>query len=104
MVIVSLGQTTQINNNTTESTSELFLRYVIIILPISISILIASSTYFKYGNKWVMLRNAAEEVKSEIYQYRTRVGNYKENKDSSNDPTKTFKTRRKTISTNRNNK
>ncbi|HSF49944.1 MAG TPA: DUF4231 domain-containing protein [Nitrososphaeraceae archaeon] len=87
----SSGQTTQINNNTTESTSELFLRYVIIILPISISILVASSTYFKYGNKWVMLRNAAEEIKSEIYQYRTRVGNYKENKDSPNDQQKPLK-------------
>jgi hypothetical protein len=87
----SSGQTTQINNNNTESTSELFLRYVIIILPISISILVASSTYFKYGNKWVMLRNAAEEIKSEIYQYRTRVGNYKENKDSSNDQQKPLK-------------
>jgi hypothetical protein len=84
----SLGSSIQTNNtdinNKTEASSELFLRYAIIILPISISILVASSTYFKYGNKWVMLRNAAEEIKSEIYQYRTKVGNYKENKSSTN--------------------
>jgi SMODS and SLOG-associating 2TM effector domain 1/Protein of unknown function (DUF4231) len=72
------------NSNNVELSSETLLRYAIIILPISISILVASSTYFKYGNKWVMLRNAAEEIKSEIYQYRTKVGNYKENKDSTN--------------------
>jgi SMODS and SLOG-associating 2TM effector domain 1/Protein of unknown function (DUF4231) len=70
------------NNNNVEPSSENLLRYAIIILPISISILVASSTYFKYGNKWVMLRNAAEEIKSEIYQFRTKVGNYKEKSDN----------------------
>jgi hypothetical protein len=65
-------------NNNVEFSLETLLRYAIIILPISISILVASSTYFKYGNKWVMLRNAAEEIKSEIYQFRTKVRNNNE--------------------------
>jgi hypothetical protein len=82
-------ENTQIDNET-ESTSEV-LRYIIIILPISISILVASSTYFKYGNKWIMLRNAAEEIKSEIYQYRTKVGIYKETKDATNEQQKPLK-------------
>jgi uncharacterized membrane protein (DUF106 family) len=69
-------------NNNIESALGTFLRYMIIILPISISILVASSTFFKYGNKWVMLRNAAEEIKSEIYQYRTKVGSYREKKNN----------------------
>lgn len=77
----------EINFNTADNWKR-SLWYIMVILPISISILVASSTYFKYGNKWVMLRNAAEEIKSEIYQYRTRVGQYKEPKDISNNPQK----------------
>ncbi len=53
------------------------LRNLIIIFPIVISILVAISTFFKFGNKWVSLRTAAEAMKSEIYQFRARVGKYK---------------------------
>jgi SMODS and SLOG-associating 2TM effector domain 1/Protein of unknown function (DUF4231) len=43
----------------------------ILILPITISILVAARNQFKYGNKWVLLRAGAEAIKREIYTYRT---------------------------------
>ena len=46
--------------------------YILIVLPIIISILIAALNRFRYGAKWVLIRAAAEAIKSEIYQYRTR--------------------------------
>ncbi len=45
--------------------------YILIILPLTISILIAALNRFRYGAKWVLIRAAAEAIKSEIYQYRT---------------------------------
>ena len=53
-----------------------WLKNLIIIIPITISTLVAISTFFRFGNKWVSLRTAAETLKSEIYQFRTTVGKY----------------------------
>ena len=50
---------------------ELILRWTVIMAPISISILMTVSNVFSPGNKWIFLRRAAEEIKSEIYRYRT---------------------------------
>jgi hypothetical protein len=52
------------------------LKYTIIIVPITISILISVVNRFKFGNKWIYLRTAAEEIISEIYRYRTRTSIY----------------------------
>lgn len=54
------------------------LKYVIIVVPISIAILVAVSNRFKTGKKWVLLRGSAEAIKREIFHYRTRTGNYSE--------------------------
>jgi hypothetical protein len=43
------------------------------ILPIVTSILVAVINRFKAGNKWILLRSAAEAIKREIYRYRGRV-------------------------------
>jgi hypothetical protein len=51
---------------------------IIIIVPISISILVAARNQFKFGNKWVLLRGGAEAIKREIYSYRTNSLNYSE--------------------------
>jgi len=51
----------------------------IIILPITISILVAARNQFKFGNKWVLLRGGAEAIKREIYGYRTNSSNYGKN-------------------------
>jgi hypothetical protein len=53
-----------------------FLRIVVVILPITISIIAAGSNRFKPGNKFLYLRVAAELLKQEIYRYRTRAGPY----------------------------
>jgi hypothetical protein len=47
------------------------LHYSIIITPILISIMVTASNHFKPGKKWIFLRRAAEEIKGEIYRYRT---------------------------------
>ena len=52
------------------------LKLAILIMPITISILVAAANRFKAGNKWVFLRAGAEAIKREIYRYRTRAGIY----------------------------
>lgn len=49
---------------------------VLLLLPISISVLIAAANRFSAGNKWILLRAGAESLKKEIYRYRTRVDIY----------------------------
>jgi hypothetical protein len=53
-----------------------FLKYVIILVPITISVLVAAANHFKTGKKWVLLRGGAEAIKREIFHYRTRTGTY----------------------------
>lgn len=52
------------------------LKYVIILVPITISVLVAATNHFKTGKKWVLLRGGAEAIKREIFHYRTRTGTY----------------------------
>ncbi len=54
------------------------LLYLILVMPIVISILIAASNRFRSGNKWLLLRAAAETVKREIFRYRVRAGAYRD--------------------------
>lgn len=53
----------------------------LIILPITISALLAFAVKFDRGNNWLLLRGSAEILKSEIYGYRTRIREYQENRD-----------------------
>lgn len=46
------------------------LYFIIILVPITITVLAAVSNRFKLGNKWIHLRAAAEKIKSEIYRFR----------------------------------
>ncbi|MFQ5793679.1 MAG: DUF4231 domain-containing protein [Candidatus Bipolaricaulia bacterium] len=52
------------------------LHYVIVIVPITVSILVAAANRFKAGNKWVLLRAGAEAIKREIFRYRAKAGIY----------------------------
>jgi len=52
------------------------LRWLVIAAPIGVSVLIAVANRRGAGKRWVLLRAAAEAVKSEIYRYRTRTGVY----------------------------
>jgi hypothetical protein len=54
------------------------LHIVMIIVPITISMLIGFNARFREGNKWILLRAAAEAIKREIFRYRTRSGVYSE--------------------------
>jgi len=52
------------------------LHVLILIVPIAISILVGFNARFREGNKWILLRAAAEAIKREIFRYRTRSGAY----------------------------
>ena len=59
-----------------------FIYYILLMVPISLTILLTVSSRFKPGNKWLLLRSGAEAIKREIYKYRVRSGIY------ANDPEK----------------
>lgn len=54
------------------------LHVLMVAIPILISMLGAFNARFREGNKWLLLRAAAESIKSEIFRYRTRSGMYSE--------------------------
>jgi hypothetical protein len=53
------------------------LYYTVLIIPIVVSVAIAGGNRFKPGNKWLLMRAAAESIKREIFRYRTRAGDYR---------------------------
>jgi hypothetical protein len=54
------------------------LHVLLVLVPITISILASFNSRFRQGNKWILLRAAAESIKREIFRYRTRAGIYNE--------------------------
>jgi hypothetical protein len=52
------------------------LQIFVILIPISVSILLAGAVKFDRGIHWILLRVSAETIKQEIYQYRTHIGDY----------------------------
>jgi hypothetical protein len=54
------------------------LHYGIVLIPIALAVLLGVAARLRSGNRWVVLRGAAEAVKQEIYRYRTRTGPYRE--------------------------
>jgi hypothetical protein len=52
------------------------LQLLVIVAPITVSILLAGTIKFGRGVSWILLRASAETIKQEIYRYRTQVGNY----------------------------
>jgi hypothetical protein len=64
------------------SAAGMILHYVILLIPIALAVLLGAAARFRSGNRWVVLRGAAEAVKREIYRYRTRTGPYTERKGS----------------------
>ena len=49
---------------------------MMVLAPIAISVLVTSSSRFREGNKWILLRAAAEAMKREIFRYRAQAGVY----------------------------
>ena len=56
--------------------SHRLLRGMLIAAPIITSAMVSYNSRFREGNKWVLLRAAAESLKREIFRYRTRSGDY----------------------------
>ena len=54
------------------------LHWAAVAAPITASVLIAFANRRASGKRWVLLRAAAEETKSEIFRYRTRTGAYRD--------------------------
>jgi len=48
----------------------------VILTPIALSIAAAYNSHFRDGNKWILLRGAAEAVKREIFRFRAQAGGY----------------------------
>ncbi len=53
-----------------------WLHILVILTPIGISIVGAYNSHFRDGNKWILLRGAAEAIKREIFRFRTQTGAY----------------------------
>ena len=58
------------------SDEQFLLHWGAVVAPIVVSVLIALANRRAAGKRWVLLRAAAEAVKSEIYRCRTRTGVY----------------------------
>ena len=56
-------------------------RYIIILVPITISVLVAAANRFKAQSKWILLRASAEAIKREIFRYRV-LEKIKENEET----------------------
>jgi len=50
--------------------------YVLIAMPVGLTLLIAGSNRSNHGDKWVTMRSISEAFKQEMFRYRTRTGNY----------------------------
>ncbi len=50
--------------------------FVVVAVPIIVTVLVTFSEKFNMGISWVMLRSSAEAIKKEIYRYRMQVEEY----------------------------
>jgi hypothetical protein len=57
-------------------THDRFLHWLVVAAPITVSVLIAVAARHAAGQRWVLLRGAAEAIKVEIYKYRTSASPY----------------------------
>lgn len=53
---------------------------LVLLTPILISLIGAYNSHFRDGNKWLLLRGAAEALKREIFRFRARSGDYSDEK------------------------
>jgi len=51
------------------------LKYLIVLLPITIAAITSIANRFKEGNKWILLRAGAEAIKREMFRYRVYKNN-----------------------------
>jgi 23S rRNA pseudoU1915 N3-methylase RlmH len=51
--------------------------WIVVAVPILLSLMIALAVRLGFGKRWVLMRGASEAMKSEIYRYRSRTGIYR---------------------------
>ena len=59
-----------------QSFADNVLKFVILLVPISITFIVAASNRFNAGTKWILSRAGAESIKKEIYRYRAQAEIY----------------------------
>jgi hypothetical protein len=69
--ILALGVTATLLALIHDQAGGAVLHWAVVATPILVSVLIALASRSAVGQRWVMLRAAAEAIKSEIYRYRT---------------------------------
>ena len=52
--------------------------HLLILIPITLTVLVTVASRFKQGAKWLILRGGAEAIKREIFRYRTRITAYQD--------------------------
>ena len=50
---------------------------LVLVIPVIVAGAVAAGNLFKPGNKWLLMRAAAEAIKREIFRYRTRAADYR---------------------------
>jgi hypothetical protein len=56
----------------------LIFHFFVVLVPILVTVLLGITTYFKWGNKWVLLRSSREALKQELFRFRTHTRIYEE--------------------------
>jgi hypothetical protein len=82
-VVISLVKLHDDGRHPTIHSAQVALHVTMIIVPIAISLLVGFNARFREGNKWILLRAAAEGVKQHIFRFRTRSGVYSEDQCTS---------------------
>lgn len=59
-----------------QSLAENMLQFIILLIPITITFVIALGNRFNAGTKWILSRAGAESIKKEIYRYRAQAEIY----------------------------
>jgi hypothetical protein len=71
----------------------LIIRFLVVLLPISVSALLTISSRFERGVSWILLRGSAEAIKLEVYKFRSRTDIYSD--DNLEEETRDVKLARK---------
>lgn len=58
------------------STLRTVMHYIVLIIPITVSVLVAGASKFDKGTAWVLLRGSAEAIKRELFRFRCGVDLY----------------------------
>ncbi|MEM6839391.1 MAG: DUF4231 domain-containing protein [Cyanobacteria bacterium P01_C01_bin.120] len=81
IVVLAVAQPS-IEYNSLDSFVLAVVNFLLILLPIVVTAMLAFAVKFDRGNSWVLLRGNSEALKMEIYLYRSRVKEYRQNRNA----------------------